>query len=183
MNSLLSGWLGTVFSHPDLAGALAIAAKTAVIYVFLIVGLRLLGKRELGQMSIYDLVLIVVIANAVQNAMVGDDSSLFGGLTAAVTLLILNRVLTWLMVSRRGVRHWMLGDPVLIVKDGHLLLDAMRREGVTRDHVLAAMREHGIGELENVQMAVLEVDGAISIVPKETSVHRTQRRFRGLRIS
>ncbi len=183
MNSLLSGWLGTVFSHPDLAGALAIAAKTAVIYVFLIVGLRLLGKRELGQMSIYDLVLIVVIANAVQNAMVGDDSSLFGGLTAAVTLLILNRVLTWLMVSRRGVRHWMLGDPVLIVKDGRMLPEAMRREGVTRDHVLAAMREHGIGELENVQMAVLEVDGAISIVPKETVVHRTQRRFRGLRIS
>ncbi len=183
MQGLLSQWLGTVFSHPDLAGALAIAAKTAVIYLFLVVGLRLLGERELGQMSVYDLVLVVVIANSVQNAMVGQDTTLLGGLVAALTLPLMNRGFTWLLIRHPEIRHWMVGEPVLIVRDGHLLGGIMNREGVTRDHVLAAMREHGIGRLEDVQMAVLEVDGAISIVPKEATVQRTHRRFRGLRVS
>src|SRR5262245_20271091 len=80
MDFLPAQWLASVFSHPDLPGVAAIAAKTGVVYLFLLVGLRLLGQRELGQMSIDDLILIVVIANAVQNAMVGDDTSLGGGL-------------------------------------------------------------------------------------------------------
>jgi uncharacterized membrane protein YcaP (DUF421 family) len=181
MEGLITRWFAVVFTHPDLMGALAIAGKTAVIYVFLIAGLRLLGKRELGQMSIYDLVLIVVIANAVQNAMVGDDNTLGGGMVAALTLLLMNRAITWLMLKQPGFREWMVGAPVLIVRDGKPLQDVMRRERLTREHLLAAMREHGIGDLEDVQMAVLEVDGAISIVSKEASVHRTRKRFRGLR--
>ncbi len=183
MNNLFAQWLGMVFSHPDLPGALAIAAKTALIYLFLIVGLRLLGKRELGQMSVYDLVLIVVISNSVQNAMVGPDTSLGGGLVAALILLALNRLLTWLMIRNPRLERWIAGDPVLIVRDGQLLDAAMRKQGVTRDTVLAAMREHGLNRLEDVQMAVLEPDGAISIVPKGLSLHRTQRHFRGLRVS
>ncbi len=183
MQGMFGQWLAQVFSHPDLLGALVIAGKTAIIYVFLIVGLRLLGKRELGQMSVYDLILIVVIANAVQNAMIGQDNSLGGGLVAALALLILNRVFTWLMVQNDAIRRWMTGDPVLIVRDGHLIKDAMRREGITSEHVMAAMREHGIGDLKAVQMAVLEADGSISIVPKEAAVHRTHRRFRGLRVT
>lgn len=179
----LTKWLALVFSHPDLLGTLAITGKTTVVYLFVVAGLRLLGKRELGQMSIYDLVLIVVIANSVQNAMLGEDNSLFGGLVAALTLLLLNRISTWLMFKRASLRNWMMGQPVLIVRDGHMLADAMKKEGLTREHVLAAMREHGIAELENVQMGVLEVDGTISIVPKTSDVHRTRRRFKGLRIT
>jgi uncharacterized membrane protein YcaP (DUF421 family) len=182
MGGLIGQWLAAVFSHPDPLGALVIAGKTAVIYIFLIVGMRLLGKRELGQMSIYDLVLVVVIANAVQNAMVGQDTTLLGGLVAAVTLLLLNRFLTWLMERRPALRQWMVGDPVLMVRDGHLLWSAMKREGITREHILAAMREHGIADLNEVQMAVLEVNGEISIVPKEASVRRSKRHFRGLRV-
>ncbi len=183
MSGLIAQGLASVFSHPDLAGALVIAGKTAVVYVFIIVGLRLIGKRELGQMSVYDLVLVVVIANSVQNAMVGKDQTLLGGLVAALTLLLLNRALTWLILERPEFRHWMLGEPVLIVRDGHMLQGPMRKEGITREHVLAAMREHGIGELEKVQIAVLEVNGAISIVPKESTVHRTRRHFRGLKVT
>src|SRR5579871_1860289 len=89
---MVAQWLSEVFSHPDPRGALIIAGKTAVIYLFLVAGLRLTGKRELGQMTIYDLVLIIVLANAVQNAMVGNDNSLVGGVVAACTLLILNRL-------------------------------------------------------------------------------------------
>jgi uncharacterized membrane protein YcaP (DUF421 family) len=68
------------------------------------------------------------------------------------------------------------------VRAGHLLWGAMKKEGLTREHVMAAMREHGIGVLDDVQMAVLEVNGEISIVPKEASVHRSRRHFRGLRV-
>ena len=183
MGSLLSQWLANVFSHPDLMGALVIAGKTSVVYLVLIFGLRLLGKRELGQMSIYDLVLIVVIANAVQNAMVGQDNTLIGGLVAALTLLVLNRAFTLLLTRSEKAEHLMIGEPVLIVKDGQLLREPMRKEGLTTEHVLAAMREHEIDDIRKVQMAVLEVDGTISIVPKEESVFRTHHRFRGIHIS
>jgi uncharacterized membrane protein YcaP (DUF421 family) len=183
MNSQLAQWFGLIFSHPDLPGALAIAAKTALIYLFLIVGLRLLGKRELGQMSVYDLVLIVVISNSVQNAMVGSDSTLGGGLLAALVLLLINRLLTWLMVKNPRLAGLLEGDPVLIVRDGQLLEQPMRKAGVSRDNILAAMREHGIDDLDEVQMAVLEPDGIISIVSKQSTIHRSQRHFRGLRVS
>lgn len=180
--TLLVQWLGAVFSHPDLIGTLAIVGKTAAVYVFVVLGLRLLGKRELGQMSVHDLVLIVVIANSVQNAMLGHDVTLVGGLASALTLLVINRGATELLVRHAQVRHWLVGEPVLIVRDGQLLWGPMRREGITRDLVLAAMREHGIGQLEDVQLAVLEIDGSISVVAKEAQVHRTRRRFRGLRV-
>ncbi len=183
MDPIFGRWLATVFSFPDLLDALAIAGRTAAIYVLLLVGLRLLGKRELGQMSIYDLVLVIVLANAVQNAMLGHDTTLGGGLVAAFTLLALNRVFTWLIVTRREIRDWMIGEPVLIVREGHLLTARMRAEGVTREHVMAAMREHGIDRLEDVQMAVLETDGEISIVPRESRVQRTRHKVRGLRVS
>ena len=183
MTNLFAHWLALVFSGPDMSGALAIAAKTTLIYFFLIAGLRLLGKRELGQMSVYDLVLVVVISNSVQNAMVGQDVSLGGGLVAALALLIINRLLTWLMLRNRKIEHLIAGEPVLIVREGHLLQKPMPKEGVTREHVLAAMREHGLRSLEEIQMGVLEPDGAISIVSKESHVHRTRRHFRELRIT
>ncbi len=179
---MLSQWLSHVFSSPNLLGALVIAGKTTIIYIAMILGLRLLGKRELGQLSIYDLVLIIVISNSVQNAMVGSDTTLLGGLVAALTLLILNRLFTWFMLRSDTVRDWMEGEPTLIVRDGKLLKSQMQREGVTTAHVLAAMREHGIGQLDQVQMAVLEVDGSISIVAKEAQIHRTHHRIRGIRV-
>src|ERR1700722_15556589 len=101
-------WLSEVFAHPtgmDNAQYLhvigGIALKTTIIYFFLVIGLRVLGKRELGQMNIYDLVLIIVLANAVQNAMVGDDNTLIGGMTAATTLLVLNRIFTVAMLHSK----------------------------------------------------------------------------------
>ncbi len=179
---MLAQWLSQVFSGPDLLGALTIAGKTAVIYIAMILGLRLLGKRELGQLSIYDLVLIIVISNSVQNAMVGSDTTLLGGLVAALTLLILNRLFTWFMQRSDTISGWMEGEPTLLVRDGKLIKSQMQKEGVTTEHVLAAMREHGIGELGQVQMAVLEVDGSISIVAKDAQVHRTHHRLRGMRV-
>src|SRR5437899_12591890 len=117
---MFTHFLDDVFSRPSLPGMLAIAGKTAVIYLFLVAGLRLLGKRELGQMNIYDLVLVIVLANAVQNAMVGDDTTLPGGLVAAATLLILNRLFSLLLRRSRKVERAMVGQPLLILNHGHL---------------------------------------------------------------
>jgi uncharacterized membrane protein YcaP (DUF421 family) len=179
---MLGAWLAAVLSHPDLAGAAAIAGKTAVVYLFLIVGLHLLGKRELGQMTIYDLVLIIVLANSVQNAMVGSDTTLVGGLVAALTLLALDRAFTIVIVRFPALAQRLIGEPRVIVTDGRLLPVPMRQEGVTTEMVMAALREHGLGSLEDARMCVLEVDGTISVVPKDSPVHRTRRHFRALHL-
>src|SRR5436305_13610228 len=109
---MLPHWFVEIFTHPDPRGLLIIAGKTTIVYVFLVVGLRLLGKRELGQMNLYDLVLIIVIANAVQNAMVGEDTTLAGGLVAATTLLILNKILTLAMARSKKISHLLVGGPL-----------------------------------------------------------------------
>src|SRR5438105_3768437 len=110
--SMLPHWLVEIFTHPDPRGLLIIVGKTTMVYLFLVGGLRLLGKRELGQMNIYDLVLIIVLANAVQNAMVGDDNTLLGGIVAATTLLLLNRLLTLVMLKWPQLERAMVGQPL-----------------------------------------------------------------------
>src|ERR1700736_6742560 len=140
----MPNWIRDTFNHPpSVMAATIIAAKTAVIYFFLVAGLRLMGRRELGQMTIYDLVLIIGLANSVQNAMVGNDNSLFGGLVGALTLLLLNRLVPALIVRFPWLERQVVGEPILIAKDGRLLGDRMKREGVTRELLMAALREHG----------------------------------------
>src|SRR5215813_12777749 len=130
-----SHWLDQLFSHPPPMDLLIVAGKTSVVYLFLVAGLRLLGKRELGQMTIFDLVLIIVLANSVQNAMVGNDTTLAGGLVAATTLLILSRLLSLLLNRNRKLAKALVGEPLLIVSHGHLLQSHMQREGITKEQV------------------------------------------------
>jgi uncharacterized membrane protein YcaP (DUF421 family) len=180
----MNDWLAQVFSHPaTVHDGLLIALKTTVIYVFLIGGLRLLGKRELGQMTVYDLVLMIVLANAVQNAMVGDDNTLFGGLISATTLILLNRLLRYLLKRSSRLERTLVGEPVVLLNDGKLMTETMDREGITREQVLAALREHGLDSLEDAHICVLEVDGEISVVPTNAIVHRTRRHYRALRLN
>ena len=177
-------WLSDIITHPNtLFDAFAIAGKTAIVYLFLVFGLRLLGKRQLGQMNIYDLVLIIVLANAVQNAMVGNDSTLVGGLIAAVTLLLLNRIFTFVVSRSDKVEKLMVGEPMLIVNDGQILKERCTREAISREQIMAALREHGIERLEDAHMCVLEVDGSISVVPAGSAVHKTNRHYKALRLS
>ncbi len=176
-------WLAEVFSHPDWLTALSIAGKTSLVYLFILIGMRLLGTRELGRLNAYDFVLVVVIANAVQNAMVGGDNTLAGGLVAAITLLLMNRLLTGLLNRFPWLEKHIVGEPVVLVSEGRAQRERMRREGVTDDELMAALREHGVTGLGDVRLAVLEVDGDISIVPRESPVHRTRRRFRRVKRS
>src|ERR1051326_8146254 len=165
--------LHDIFDHPDAVGAAVIAAKTAVIYLALIVGLRLLGRRELGQMSLYDFVMIAILAT---------NTPLAGGLIAAAVLLVMNRAFNQLIRGSVRFERLLVGEPVLILHDGTVLTAAMRRQGITMDQLLEALREHGYERPEDVHLAVLEADGTISVVPAGASVHRTKRHFRQLRL-
>ncbi len=172
----------TVFDHPSWTGAGLIAAKTAAVYVFLIVGLRVLGKRELGQMSLYDLVMVIILGNAVQNAMINNDNTLGGGIVAGVVLLGLNWALNRLVRRSKRVEGMLIGHAVLIVNDGRSIREHMAREGITTEQLDAALREHGMQNLDEVQLGVLETDGTISIVPRGSKVLRTRRHYRGIRL-
>jgi uncharacterized membrane protein YcaP (DUF421 family) len=141
--------------------------------------LRLAGKRELGQLTTFDLVVILVLSNAVQNAMVGPDTSLNGGLLAAATLVLLNRLVNALGLRFPALRKRLVGSPSLLVYEGEFLPDHLRREGLTEDEVWQAIREHGEESLAEVKTAVLEVDGTISIIPAGAPSSRTRRRLRG----
>ena len=140
--------------------------RTAVVYVLVLVLLRAAGKRELGQMSPVDLVVILVIANAVQNAMTGGDNSLIGGVIAATTLVTMNVAFSRVAHRIPYVAHLFESEPTQLVKDGKLVKRNLDRENVDMDELMMAAREHGIEDLAGVESAYLERDGSISIIPK-----------------
>jgi len=142
-----------------------IVLRTAGVYVVILFGLRLAGKREIGQMTVFDLVVLLLLANAVQNAMVGPDTSLAGGLLAAIVLLVLNAVVARLRLRWPVLRRVVEGSPTLLVLHGEVLTDHLKRERLDEETLEAALREHGVGDLSDVEMAVLEIDGSISVVP------------------
>lgn len=158
-----------------------IVVRTVVVYLVVLFGLRLFGKRQLGQMSIGDLVMILLIANAVQNAMVGTDTSLLGGLVAAATLLIVN-VLVVRSISRSALGEKLFeGEPTLLIKDGAYLERSIRHEGLAVEEVDTAIREHGIETVAGVRVAYLEPDGTISVVPIDAQVLHGRRKVRRVR--
>ena len=153
---------------PDLgSGPLEVAIRTGLVYLFLVIGLRLAGRREVGQMSILDLVVILIIANGVQNAMVGQNTTLAGGLISAATLLILDRALNTVLKRSRRLARILEGEPILIVSGGKILPDAMRRARIDRDELDAAIRSHGVASVSDVSLAVVEADGRVSVIPRD----------------
>ena len=149
----------------DLVGAGEVILRTAIVYVVLVALLRLAGKREVGQLSILELIVLLLLSDAVQNSMVGDDTSLPGGLIAAATLIGVDRVLAYFTARSNRLRHAIEGEPRLLVRNGRLLEKALREEQVEPEEVRAAIRGEGLARVEDVKMAVLETDGTISVVP------------------
>ena len=156
-----------------------IIVRTVVVYWVVLFLLRVAGKRELGQMTPFDLVVILVIANAVQNAMTGGDNSLIGGVIAAATLTAVN-----IAVERWGdripiLRRALASEPTLLLQDGKVIAPNLKKEHIELEEVEMAARQHGIADLSDVAAAVLEEDGSISIIPKDGGkVHRGVRRIR-----
>jgi len=164
-------------SISTLAGILL---RTVVVYLVILVGLRLAGKREIGQMTVFDLVVLLLIANAVQNAMVGPDTSLTGGILAAVVLLVVNSLVARLRLKWPRLRRWVEGSPTLLVLHGEVLSEHMRREGLDEETLLTALREHGLADISGVEMAVLEIDGSISVVPVGQPAQRVKKSLKYL---
>ena len=150
-----------------------------VVYVALLVALRVFGKREVGQFTLYDLVFILLVANALQPAMTGLDTSITGGLVLIAPLVAANFAVGRL--DRLPRFHQIFGSaPAVLIKDGKLVPATLKREGLTEDEVDMAIREHGVDDLKDVKLGVLEPDGTISIVPTESKLRRTRRKVRFL---
>lgn len=146
---------------------LVIVLSSASIYVFIILFLRLFGKKELAQLSVFDLVFVLLISNSVQNAMVGDNTTVWGGITAAGTLFILNYGIKFLFYYVPKFGNIVQGREVLLVYKGKVKNDNLRKTRITNAELEEAIREHGISEIRKVDMAMLEVDGNISVLSDE----------------
>lgn len=137
------------------------------MYLFMIVAIRIFGKKELSQLSITDLVLILLISNAVQNAMVGQDTTLLGGITAAGTLFVLNYLFKILLYRFNFFSNLVEGDAYLLIYKGKVNKRNLNSQRLTMDELEAVVREHGVEKIDDVKLAVLEKDGNISVVSEE----------------
>ena len=146
-----------------------IAFSTTVVYFFIIFALRLFGKKELAQLTTVDLVFILLISNAVQNAMVGPNSTLSGGITAAATLFIWNYLLKMLLYKSSKFDNAIQGKPVLLIYKGYVNEENLRKTRITFEELYEAIREHGIKEVKEVDLAMLERDGNISVLSESFS--------------
>lgn len=171
--------MGNVLHNP----LLDVVVRTGIVYLTLLVGIRITGKRQVGQLTPFDLLLLLLLANAVQNAMVGPNTSIAGGLIAAATLFTLNAIVAAVVRRSAGVAHLVEGTPTLLVRSGEILDANCAREGISREDLLRALREHGIDGVHTVQSAILEVDGTVSVLREDevSAVHRPHHRIRGIR--
>jgi len=143
--------------------------RATAIYLAVLVALRLFGKREVGQFTLIDLVLILLLANAVQPAMTGPDTSLTGGLVIIVTLVVVNRAIALARTKLPFVQRLVESPPTTLARDGAWVPGALEREELSEEDVTMALREHGLTEVSEVKLAVLEGDGMISVVPLDAA--------------
>ena len=142
------------------------AAKTCILVIVLLIGFRITGKREIAQFTVYDLAMVIALSNAVQNAMTGGLGNFEIGLVTSTTLVVTAWGISRLIARRPRLAAEVLGTPTLLVNDGRVLKARCRNANVTPEELSEACREHGVGGPEDCHLAVLEVDGSISVVPK-----------------
>ncbi len=143
--------------------------RPLVVYIFLLIAFRVVGKRELGQMTPFDLVVLLTISNVLQNAMIGPDNSLSGGLIGGLTLFCANGLIARLSLQFPGLRHLLEGEPTVLVEDGKILRKNLRREVMTLAELERAIRKHDLDpatDLPLIKKALLEQDGTVTIVRK-----------------
>ena len=143
--------------------------RTFAVYAFLLVGLRIAGKRELGQLNPFDLVVLLLLSNTLQNAIIGNDNSLLGGVIGATALLAINWLVVRYLYTHPVAARWLEGDADVLIDKGELQHARLSRELITREELEAAARRQGIEGLHEVQTCRLEVGGALTFVPKQPS--------------
>lgn len=152
--------------------------RSLAVYFFIVLAIRLFGKKELSQLSITDLVLILLISNAVQNAMVGPDSSLSGGLVAALTLFSINYLIKIVSFKCKLFRKVIEGEPIMLVYKGFVKQKNLDNEKITIEELEAVAREHGVKSIKDAELIMLEKDGSISVISKELknqTIHKRKR--------
>ena len=140
--------------------------RPVLVYAFLIVALRLAGKRELAQLNPFDLVVLLTLSNTVQNAIIGNDNSLSGGLIGASTLLLVNYVLVRFVSRHESLERIVEGDPDVLIENGRIKYDCLKKEAITEFELLGAAHKQGFASLDEIDHAVLEPSGAICFLGK-----------------
>ncbi|MBK9542122.1 MAG: DUF421 domain-containing protein [Bacteroidetes bacterium] len=158
-----------------------IPLRSISIYVFIVLAIRFFGKKELTQLSVIDLVFILLISNSVQNAMVGDNTTVWGGTLAAAALFSTNYIFKQILYKSKSVNEFIQGDPVLLIHNGIVIQENLKKERISMQEIEASVREHGVPSIDQVDLAVLEVDGNISIL-SEKYQHHTQKKRKAHKI-
>jgi len=153
-----------------------IVIRSVAVYVFIIIAIRLFGKKELTQLSIIDLVFILLISNSVQSAMIGDNNTLIGGLTAATALFCTNWILKNLIFRSSSISRFMQGNPLMLIYHGKIIKKHLDEAKISHEELEAAIREHGVKDISQVDLAVLEIDGNISVLSQNFSRQTVKRR-------
>lgn len=143
--------------------------KTVIVMAFLLVGFRLFGKREMSQLTVYDLAMLFAISNAVQNAMTAGRGNLAIGLATSGTVVLVGWALGRVLIRAPRLETRIIGSPTVLVSHGQIVVANMRRQRVSREQLAAAIRAYGLESPDDVSLAVLEVDGSISVVPRVTT--------------
>ena len=155
--------------------------RSGAIYLALLIGFRLFGKREVGQMTLFDLVVVLLVANAVQPAMTGPDASITGGLIIIITLLTLNYAISFARVRVPWFNRLVEPSPVVVAKNGKWLKAQLKKQELTDEECQAALREHGLESVAETKQVVLEADGSLSVVPVDGAQHHHRRHVRFIR--
>jgi len=155
-----------------------IILRSTAVYFFMIIAIRVFGKKELSQLNTADVVLILLISNAVQNAMVGNDTSLVGGLLAAFILFLVSFGLKRLMYKYKILSDFIQDKPEILIHNGKTEYKTLAKLGITSEELEEAMREHGVEFYKDVKLAMLEVDGNISIISGDTYLKQSHHKRR-----
>ena len=162
-------------------GYVIIALKSIAVYVFIVAAIRVFGKKEFAQLSVVDVVFILLISNSVQTAMVGNDTSLSGGLVAALALFAMNYVFKRISLGSESMSKVIDGEPVMLIYNGEVRPNALKEASISLEQLKAVVREHGVEEISDVNLAIFEVDGNISVL-SDNYRNLTKRKRKGHRI-
>jgi len=162
---------------PDAQTSVSLLEKVVrpvLVYLFLVIGLRLAGKRELAQLNAFDLVVLLTLSNTVQNAIIGADNSLLGGVIGATTLLVFNFIVVRFAFTHPRVERFIQGDADMLMRNGTVIAERLRAEGVTVGELEAAARRQGFPSLRDVDKAILEASGGVTFVAKKPRAHEAR---------
>jgi len=152
---------------------LDIILRSITVYLFMLLAIRIFGKKELSQLNTADIILILLISNSVQNAMVGSNSSLQGGLVAALALFILNFIFKKIMYHSKTINDWIENKPVILIHNGHLDFKALAQLEISSTELEEVIREHGVQHFSEVKLAMMEIDGNISVISGNKTLKET----------